>query len=155
MSGMNGSTSPSTRSRRILRRPMLSLSSGLVNDPDGAVFARIAANSRSSPVQCARAAAAAGNQQRKRPSVLGFTWKNSSRMGSPSLPSGPAGNHRAVASKPTSARYTKRASLRFANPGMALGSMMTRHAPQHRGQHHRSSHIAAHAENGIRLPAPD
>ena len=51
--------------------------------------------------------------------------KNSSRTGSPVTSVIPGGNHRAVSEKLSSARVTKRASLRCVNPGIALGSITT------------------------------
>ncbi len=51
--------------------------------------------------------------------------KNSSRTGIPVTSVTVSGNHFAVSGKLTSARDTKRASLRWVNPGMAFGSITT------------------------------
>src|SRR6185437_2359646 len=57
------------------------------------------------------------------PPALGGVRKNSSRIGTPVSSTCPGGNQRFVASKPTSARYTNEANLRFVTPGTAFGSI--------------------------------
>ncbi len=66
-----------------------------------------------------------------------------------------SGNQDRVDSNPSNARYTRRANLRFANPGTAFGSMtikgiLERTAAIMTGP----GHVAARAEDGCR-PKPD